>query len=385
MRCLRISIFLVAMSGVCCSAWLLSAQQQPQHFSIAASSSRHRSRLYNVPPPSETDTVAFTQFANKQSPPSSFFELQQDCIRATRLAIRDGHRLLEVEFPPLAANVLEMDDVSAYDIQEANLNLAIGYAKGLLQGSSSATTTTQQAINKIVILLPDEAELDIAVERTVGTKTPYPGIEISSLRKSDPYDYRLFKPEQVLLSLFGGSSGGVIQATNDTDLYICLTASAQELPDIEELSTLEPNKTIVFYNLKLDVLRGDLGAPAFPSKDFQDRFLSRVKPVYYLRTRQYSRSTVAPPFMVNYQGCLFRCYPGQFQTLLDTGNGKYRRLCGNDYRPALGEFKEQLTDALKEQGVLKDEGKTFEFLRTGYKTATWWEEERENASNDWRT
>ena len=50
------------------------------------------------------------------------------------------------------------------------------------------------------------------------------------------------------------------------DVYICLGSSAQELPDIEELHGLNQDKTIVFFNLKLDVLRGDLGAPAFPPK-----------------------------------------------------------------------------------------------------------------------
>lgn len=102
------------------------------------------------------------------------------------------------------------------------------------------------------------------------------------------------QPEQVLLSLFG-NSGGAVKPIPNTDMYVILVASAQELPDVEELHNLEPDKTIVFYNLKLDVLRGDLGAPAFPSKDFQDRFLSLVKPAYYLRTRQYSRSTSKPP------------------------------------------------------------------------------------------
>ena len=89
--------------------------------------------------------------------------------------------------------------------------------------------------------------------------------------------------------------------------------------------------------------------------------------------------------MVNFQGCLFRSYPGQFQTLLDTGNGKYRRVQGNNARPALGEFKEQLVQTLREEGVLEDEGGMLNFLRTGYKTTTWWEEERENASDAWKT
>ena len=179
-------------------------------------------------------------------------------------------------------------------------------------------------------------------------------------------------------------------------MYVIVVASAQELPDVEELyeqikdveDRERKSPVIVFYNLKLDVLRGDLGAPAFPGKDFQDRFLSRVKPVYYLRTRQYSRSVSTPPFILNYQGCLFRSYPGQYQTLLDTGTGKYRKVVGNDVRPALGMFKEQLTDALREEGAIaqkEDEGALFGFLRTGYKTTTWWEEEREEASMEWKT
>lgn len=338
--------------------------------------------IFNIPPPSESDTVAFKEYASKQSPPASFFELQQDCIRATRLARNDNHKLLEVEFPPLPANVLELDDVSAYDVAEANMKLALEYAKGLLV--ASADESGSASLKKIAILLPDEPEAEIAIEKT-GTANPYPGITISSLRQSDPDDDRYIRPEQVLLSLFGQGSGGSVKPMEDVDMYICLTASAQELPDIEELHQLDPEKTVVFYNLKLDVLRGDLGAPAFPGKDFQDRFLSKVKPVYYLRTRQYTRSTANPPFLVNYQGCLFRSYPGEYQTLIDTGNGSYRRICGSGIRPSLGAFKEQLTDELKRQGILEEESSVLNFLRTGYKTTTWWEEPREDADDAWMT
>ena len=269
-----------------------------------------------------------------------------------------------------------MDDVSAYDVAEANTKHAIDFAKSFVQKGNS--------FKNVAILLPDEAEARIQIENA-NTDTPYPGVTISSLRRSEEGDERVFKPEQMFLSLFGGGSGGQVKVIPDTDMYVIVVASAQELPDVEELASLDPDKVIVFFNMKLDVLRGDLGAPAFPPKEFQDRFLSCVKPVYYLRTRQYSRSTPNPPYLVNYQGCLFRSYPGQYQTLLDTGTGSYRRVKGNDIRPALGEFKEELTDALKLEGVIQDEGNVLNFLRTGYKKTTWWEEERENASNDWKT
>jgi hypothetical protein len=328
--------------------------------------------LFDVPPPAE-GTIEFTEYASKLSPPQSFYELQQDSIRATRLARKDGHKLLEVEFPPLPANVLEMDDVSTYDVLRANLRLVVDYAKGLLASDDSAA--------KIAVLLPDQAEVDFAVEK-LGTANPVPGVSVVSIRQSDPDS--TFKPEQWLIGLFGRNKGSV-KAIPGTDIYICVGLSAQELPDVEELYEQDPDKTIVFFNMKLDILRGDLGAPAFPPKDFQDRFLSRVKPVYYLRTRQYTRSTPNPPFMVNFQGCLFRSYPGVYQTLLDTGMGRYRRVKGNAVRPALGAFKKELTDALIEKNVLQDEGSTLNFLRTGYKTTTWWEEDREMANDAWRT
>jgi len=347
--------------------------------------------LWNVPPPAADDVEATKEYASKMPPPASFFQLQQDCLAAAQRAIADNQKLLEVEFPPLPANVLELDDVSAYDVAQANLQLAVEFAKGMV-GSSAP-------VEQVAILLPDEDEKAIAIERYTGksrdqvNKDTYnveKGVTVSSLRRSEEGDERLIKPEQTFLNLFGmgdePNRSSDIKPVNGTDLYIILVASAQELPDVEALASQVPDVPIIFYNLKLDILRGDLGAPAFPPKSFQDRFLSRVKPVYYLRTRQYSRSTPTPPFLINYQGCIFRSYPGQYQTLLDTGTGSYRRLLGNDIRPGLGEFKEQLTQALREEGVLPEtEGGALDFLRVGYKTTTWWEDEREQASMEWRT
>ena len=210
--------------------------------------------LYNVPPPSTGDSTSLKEVADREKPPASFFELQINSARAAQLAIDDGHRFIEVEFPPLPAQVLEMDDVSAYDVAKANLELAIDFAKSFAAKQK-----------KVTIMLPDEAEAKIAVEN-LGTDTPAPNVLVSSLRKSDDGDERVFKPDQLFLNLFGTGSGGAVKPVEGTDMYIIIVASAQELPAVEELSDMDPDKTIVFYNLKLDVLRGDLGAPAFPGK-----------------------------------------------------------------------------------------------------------------------
>jgi len=343
--------------------------------------------MMNVPTPTAEGGATpeeVKEAADREGPPASFYELQRASVRAVKTAIADDHRLMEIEFPPLPATVLEMDDVSAYDVSRANVNLALDFAKSFASTGSN-----------VAILLPDEGELNIMLEDLETGDKPYPNVLLTSLRKGEEGDQRIFKPENLLVGLMGRGSGGTVKPISGVNMYIILVASAQELPDVEELyeqikDTEEDGKkpVIIFYNLKLDILRGDLGAPAFPGKDFQDRFLSRVKPAYYLRTRQYSRSIAAPPFMLNFQGCIFRAYPGQFQTLLDTGTGRYRKVVGSDERPALGLFKEQLTDALRGEGVIaskEDEGGFFNFLRTGYKTTTWWEEEREEASDEWKS
>ena len=179
------------------SAWTptTTSRTRPQLFPKNALSLRTSSTspsstcLLNVPPPSTDDTVAFRAYASKQSPPASFFELQQDCIRSAKLAIEDGIDLLEVEFPPLPANILELDDVSAYDVAQANLKLAVDFAKGFaVEGK------------KVAILLPDEDEARIAMEQYTGVddnpiarQEISPGITLASIRQSEEGDERFLK------------------------------------------------------------------------------------------------------------------------------------------------------------------------------------------------
>ena len=131
------------------------------------------------------------------------------------------------------------------------------------------------------------------------------------------------------------------------------------------------------------MLRGDLGLPAFPGRDVHHNFLSRVKPVYYLRPRSYSLSLSVPPFLIAYAGVLYRRYPEQWQTLLDRGKQNYRRVIVNEDRPALGKFKAQLTGALK----LDEDAAKAAISQSGFKQSTWWEDDKNNedVSRDWRS
>lgn len=51
---------------------------------------------------------------------------------------------------------------------------------------------------------------------------------------------------------------------------------------------------------------GAMHAACSASSSTHHEFLSFIKPVYYLRPRSYSLSLSRPPFLIAYQGVLFR-------------------------------------------------------------------------------
>jgi len=144
---------------------------------------------------------------------------------------------------------------------------------------------------------------------------------------------------------------------------------------------------VLFLNDELDTLRADLGLPFFPGKDIHFRFLSQVKPVFYIRSRDYSKTVSEAPFIINYSGALFRQYPGPWQVMIkQKDSGSLVCVAEDRSRYALGAAKEEMLKAL---GLNEEEGSTEQFLRTGYAKRTWWEEEplKENSEEEndaWR-
>ena len=147
------------------------------------------------------------------------------------------------------------------------------------------------------------------------------------------------------------------------------------------------NKPLITWNMELDNLRADLGLLGFPPKDLQYRFLSTIKPVFYIRQRDYSKTVSVSPFIINYSGALFREYPGPWQAMLRQDNGTYACVAEREERYPLGGFKLELSRAM---GLdVEEEGSTIQFLRTGRRTTTWWEDEEEGGAKEesraWRS
>lgn len=296
-------------------------------------------------------------------PPQTFFQAISQAYDATLVALAAGERMLEVEFPPLSSAALESAATGAYDVSDANIRLAVTYARRFANAGK-----------RVCIAFPDMIEQERAEEANEGRSEPLEGIRFGCIKDSR---------RGVFLERLWTSPPIESAVRDDDDIFIVIGASAQELPDVERLIEAAGDRPVIMFNLKLDSARGDLGLPAFPRRALHFRFLSRVLPVYYLRTRTYSRSISKAPFIVNYSGALFRVYPGPYQVLLDGAGGRYERLCTLDERPALGGVRDILTDGLDIDGV---GGSSENFMFKGYKSTTWWEDDRtQQVSNKWRS
>lgn len=293
-------------------------------------------------------------------PPSTFFQAISQAASAVQAALDAGETCVEVEFPPLPAAQLESSAVGAYDVLDANIRLSVDFAKIVAEKKGN-----------VAILFPDFTEKDRAVELNGESDTPAPGVRFGILR---PFTgnllERLMAPRKEEPAV-----------KDEDDILVVIGASAQELPDVEKLvlDAREAGKPVVLFNLKLDSARGDLGLPAFPRKMLHYRFLSNIIPVYYLRTRSYTRSLKKPPFTVNYSGALYRVFPGPYQILLDTPAGKYQRLATQPTRPALGAVRDTLTEGLDIDVPFK------QFLGV---STTWWEGDEglsKQTSDKWRS
>jgi hypothetical protein len=145
------------------------------------------------------------------------------------------------------------------------------------------------------------------------------------------------------------------------------------LPLISVLSHVTPQ-----FNFSLKQ-RGDLGLPLFPGRDLHYKFLTKVLPVYIMRSRSFATSLRRPPFIVNYSGLLYRTYPEPYQCILNIGDGKNKMVKAVDDRPTNMGFRNYLTDALRLPGVPQDELKSPGNL-------VWWEKDLEKeTSSQWRS
>lgn len=176
------------------------------------------------------------------TPPSTFIDCTRQAARAAELAIRDGNKLIEVEFPPLPLQYLEDSSSSARDIADANTRWAIEFARKFNE------------TGKVSIIYPDQPELDDAVKylNLGGGCNPFPNVTLATIRSDSIKNAGSL--DMIIASVFGATVGGTVVGIPNTSVYVALISSTQELTDLEKLHELDPNVPIVFFNLRLDIL-----------------------------------------------------------------------------------------------------------------------------------
>ena len=301
-------------------------------------------------------------------PARSFLDCVKQSVVSSKQLLAEGANLIEVEFPPLPLEYLEDSASSARDIADANTRWAVEFAQGMAE------------MGKVSIIYPDQPELDAAIKFVdePGGENPYQNITLGTIRTDSIKNAQTL--DQVIGSIFGATVGGTVEGVEGTKLYVALVSSTQELPDLEKLHNLDKSIPIVFFNLRLDILRGDLGLPLFPGRDLHHRFLSQIKPSYLLRSRSFATSLRKPPFIVNYSGVLYRAYPEPYQCILNIGNDKTKVCSFLNERPTNMGFRKSLTESLIVPGVTAEE------LKGNEGNLVWWEKEQDKEeSPNWRS
>jgi len=236
---------------------------------------------------------------------------------------------------------------------------------------------------RVHLLLPDAAEYRRAYKLFKSTLELSDGVTLGHLMESRP---TVISGLASLFTFTGDEAPDPAGASAAADIFMVLNCSTVELADMEAYVEQKiGSRPLIAWNMELDLLRADLGLLGFPPKDLQYRFLCTFKPVFYIRQRDYSKTVAVSPFIINYSGALFREYPGPWQVMLRQDNGVYACVAEDgERRYGLGEFKAELTRAM---GLdTEAEGSTMAFLRSGYKTSTWWEDDVDKEqSSMWRS
>eukprot|EP00667_Euglena_gracilis_P009725 EG_transcript_9889 len=304
--------------------------------------------------------------------PNNYQEIVQDAVAALLRGMATGQRLLEVEYPVLPTG--------AEYSTEGNLWEDACF----LQALDAARLLHKERQFKIHILLSDNVALGRFTNSFAKEIAELPYVTVGSPKG------RPTNPLTAAWQAFGGIGTSdetfrrALEGEKVADLFLVILDSAYELGDIEQYynEKVGEHQTFVLWNPELDTLRADLGLPGYPSEDLHYRFYCKFLPVFFIRPREYSKTVFETFTTFDYEGALFREFPGPWQVMYKQKGRGLVSMAQKRRRYSLYQFKQEL---LKSLGMADPEGSFGADLEKGVRKATWFEEENDlEVSKTWR-
>eukprot|EP00878_Enallax_costatus_P006467 GHUV01006779.1.p1 GENE.GHUV01006779.1~~GHUV01006779.1.p1 ORF type:complete len:312 (+),score=85.97 GHUV01006779.1:437-1372(+) len=236
--------------------------------------------------------------------PSEYDTAIRQMQLATKAALADGHKLLEVEFPTAGLAAAQGDGDG-----QNEMNWSMSYLKNYLNGF-------QEDASAIRVFFPDNMEL--AVARSGQSSDPSAGRQAMDAVFGDDSSYRwgYLTKQSAAWAVLGVNFGSKFQpsdlAKDGDKMFVVAYPSfnpREELSATRQLwdAAAKPkDRPLIIFNGELDRLRGGY----YPGLFFPElakltsEFLPQVVTAYYIHNFKGSKP-----------GVLFRAYPGPWQVL----------------------------------------------------------------------
>ncbi|WIA14511.1 hypothetical protein OEZ85_003030 [Tetradesmus obliquus] len=260
--------------------------------------------------------------------PSEYDTAIRQAQLATKAALADGLKLLEVEFPVsgLAASQGDGDG-------QTEMNECMAYLRKFMNGFADQAQATR-------VFFPDNVELAIA--RSGQTSDPSAGRRAMDATFGSDCDFRMgyLTKQSAAWAVLGMNFGNTFQPSDlvkpDDAMFVVAYPSfnpREELSATRQLwdaAAAPADRPLIIFNGELDRLRGGY----YPGLFFPElakltaEFLPKVEAAYYIHNFKGTRP-----------GVLFRAYPGPWQVLRRSPIDPDATQCvwSSDTRPSLKE------------------------------------------------
>eukprot|EP00963_Diacronema_lutheri_P013698 scaffold2682_cov344-Pavlova_lutheri.AAC.10 len=260
--------------------------------------------------------------------PRSYAEVSIQAQESAWKALQDGHRLLEVEFPPCALDAVEGDEEG---MREANRNVQHVHTI-----ASRMASRLENGKKKVRVMFADRTEFQVATKGSSGFD------QVDAVEPTfDEWDGRLgwltdpsFLTESGLGALFGMENRVCERLEEDDEMLVMAMPSfsineMMAVADAWDAFAEERDVPVLVINGSLDRIRSGY-YPAFWSRKenqfLRETFVPKFQTVYYIHNFKGSKPAV-----------LFRAYPGPWQVLRRHSDGTMELVHEQDSMPSLKE------------------------------------------------